>query len=198
MSKAALTQTALTAFIIVLIIAAAAGFMASNTRTVTSTLITTETTTQTESASMVTTTFTLIQDELPNGTFQSDVNATSACAMWQTYNSTQSGSAFGILLSNIQSYQKYVALEGNRSGYTYTGGGCGTSFLEVVFSYLDTSHPFKVCGNSTTWPGYQITVQVDLTTIGYDLSSSNFTSVYYSPQNTTVLCTTSLYVTAGG
>ena len=196
-SRAGIAQFALIALVVILmIVAAGAGFLVSSTQTVTSTLTTTETTTQTPTAPTVTTTFTLVQDELSNGAIQSDVNATSACAMWQTYNSTQTGSAFGVLLSTIQSNPKYVTLEGNRSGYTYVGGGCGTPGLEVVFGYLDRLHPFKVCGNSTTWPGYQIIVQVDLTTNGYDLNSSNYTSVYDSPQNTTVLCTTSISVTS--
>ena len=106
--------------------------------------------------------------------------------------------SFSGLISNTENYPTFVALEGNRTSYQYQGGGCemntnttAGSELSLTFYYVDRAHPFKVCGNGTTWPSYQINVAIYLTPIGYDLSRSVFTSVYYSPTNTTVLCITS-------
>jgi len=126
-----------------------------------------------------------------SGNIQSSVNASNACAMWIAYNSDpNNNSAFGILLGSIQSSARFTSLEGNRSGYVYQEGSCGATIgLSISFSYRDTQHPFTVCANSSTWPEYYINTKIDLTSTGYDLANSNFTSVYYGPTNTTVLCT---------
>ncbi len=129
-----------------------------------------------------------------SGNVQSGVNASNACAMSMAYNSDpNNNSAFGILLGSIQSSPKFNALEGNESGYVYQGGSCGATIgLGISFSYTDRQHPFTVCGNSSTWPEYYINTKIDLTPTGYDLTNSNFTSVYYGPTNTTVSCTVEL------
>jgi hypothetical protein len=127
----------------------------------------------------------------------SDVNASDACSAWVAYNNAlgngneKNDSSFQALISNIESSPAFNSLAGNRSGlYHYGGGGCGTNGLSLMFYYTDYSHPFTVCGNESTWPQYQINVGVYLTLNGYDLSRSNFTSIYHGPTNTTVDCTT--------
>lgn len=143
----------------------------------------------------------------PNSTasiIPSDVNASDACSAWVAYNNAlgngneKNDTSFQALISNIESYPAFNALEGNRSGlYQYGGGGCGTNGLSLMFYYTDYSHPFTVCGNGSSWPQYQIDVGIYLAPNGYDLSRSNFTSIYHGPTNTTIDCTTNISSTNG-
>ena len=125
----------------------------------------------------------------------SDINSSNACGAYMSYNNGNGNVDFNFktLLSNVKSNQKFQALEGNRTGYDYGGGGCGTDGLILVFTFEDHLHPFVVfrCGaNVTGYPVYQIYVNVFLTPQGYDLSRSNFTSEYLGPNNTPYSCTT--------
>jgi hypothetical protein len=132
----------------------------------------------------------------------SDISLSNPCGAYYAYNNNQNNSAsanFTKLLANVENYSKFAELEGNRTGYQYGGGGCGPLYtnstaagsqLLVMFDYVDSSHPSTVCGNSTTWPHYEISVGVYLTQTGYDLSRSTFSQVYFGPTNTTVTCTT--------
>ncbi len=123
--------------------------------------------------------------------YQSDLfNQENACNSFSTIENNGSTPGLASLIASIESYPKFISLEGNRT-FQYASGGCGTvETLGLGFSYYDTAHPFKVCGNSTTNPEYVIDVGLDLTPSGYDLYHSTYSIVYYGPQNTTIYCTT--------
>jgi hypothetical protein len=71
-----------------------------------------------------------------SGNVQSDVNSSNACAMSMAYNSDpNNSSAFGAMLASIRSSPKFTTLQGNRSGYAYQGGSCGTT-VELVSHFL--------------------------------------------------------------
>jgi hypothetical protein len=135
--------------------------------------------------------------------YRSDINSLNPCGAWDDYNIGKNDSSFVQLLSNIETNPNFTSLEGNRTVYSYDGGGCGSNSstngtgstvfeapLSLGFAYEDRAHPFTVCTNSTAWPIYDIIVGVDLIPTGYDLGHSTYNSIYYGPKNTTVFCTT--------
>ena len=128
------------------------------------------------------------------GALQSDINASNPCGAFFSYGARNSNdSSFESLISNVESSPEFQELEGNRSSYNYSGGGCGTPGLSLVFSYEDLLHPFKSpCGSGDAFPSYQIYVRVLLTNDGYDLGHSNYTALYNGPTNSTFACTTSI------
>ncbi|HKW04935.1 MAG TPA: hypothetical protein VJN71_06525 [Nitrososphaerales archaeon] len=139
----------------------------------------------------------------PSYLYQSQVNLSTACAVMNAPNSDVSNSSLSSFISSIERYPKFVALSGNRTGYTYDGASClessgsiagpGTN-LSFAFQYDDRAHPFpwSVCGEVVSrLPQYYIIVNVDLTPSGYDLNNSTFIGQYYGPTNMTVFsCTT--------
>jgi hypothetical protein len=125
--------------------------------------------------------------------YPSDINSSVSCDYLATTNTLP---GFGNLISNIESYPKFVTLEQNRIGYTYGGQGCsesgnGTQY-GLSFYYVDTAHPFGVCINGTGYPEYYIDVALFLTPSGYDLSQSVFSTRYYDSTNSTYSCTIQL------
>ncbi|MGI0085034.1 MAG: hypothetical protein ACREBQ_08135 [Nitrososphaerales archaeon] len=127
--------------------------------------------------------------------YQSSINLSDPCTAFQEIG--QTNASLSTPYSNVENSPKFIALEGNRTEYAFGGGDCGASTgttagsqLNLNFYYGDSMHPFKVCGNSTAIPTYQIDVGIDLTPTGYDLYHSVYSSLYFGPTNTTATCIT--------
>lgn len=124
----------------------------------------------------------------------SAINSSSACSLTRNWSDSP---AMNTLLSNVMSQPKFLELAQNRS-FMYAGYGCsfvnGTLFT-IVFQYSDEAHSFKVCGNSTVYPYYQISAMIYLLPTGYDLSRTAYSTRYYDSQNLTISCTTNIRTT---
>ena len=68
--------------------------------------------------------------------YPSDINSSVSCNNLATDTNV---AGFGILVSNIESYPEFVALEQGRTGYTQAGEGCYYSNSETHFQLRD--HP---------------------------------------------------------
>lgn len=133
--------------------------------------------------------------------YQSEFNSSDPCAILNAPNSEVSNATLSSLIANVESNPKFIALEGNRTGYSYDGSSCGPytasrgssgANASVSFVYYDYAHRFSICDSPTptTPPQYVIAVNLDMTPTGYDLGHSIYTSVYYGPTNSTLSCTT--------
>lgn len=125
--------------------------------------------------------------------YKSDINQSDACAVLNAPNSDVSNSSFSNLLTNVEEYPKFVALEGNRTGYSYSGASCGgpasnssNMQLTLNFLYVDMAHSFQgVCPGEIDHPQYYINVEIDLLITGYDLYHSIYSQEYFGPTNMT-------------
>jgi len=110
--------------------------------------------------------------------YDSDINASDLC---QYTNATLTS-----IISNIESYPSFRTLEGNFT-YTIDGYGCESApfhFPEITFRYYDMAHPITYqCpnGTATTYPYYQIEVDLNVRATGYDLTHSTY--VLHPPTN---------------
>jgi hypothetical protein len=123
---------------------------------------------------------------------ESAINSTSACSQ-AAGKSWEGTGPMNTLRSNLSSQPEFIALAQNRT-YSDAGYGCslvnGTQFT-VEFSYMDSAHPFQVCGSGTAYPYYLISAKVYLLPTGYDLSKTTYSTHTYDSQNLTVTCTSS-------
>ncbi len=174
--------TRVAAAIVVGALIVAAAILATSNGGVTVTKTTTITTSVTVStagtvATSVTTTIASISQTTStssslNYTYDSDINSSNIC---QYSNATATS-----IISNIENYPTFQFLEGNHT-YTLDGYGCQTAPLHipvVTFRYYDAAHPIHYqCQNATmtTYPYYQIEVDLQVTATGYDLTQSTFT-----------------------
>ncbi len=128
--------------------------------------VATNVTTTIASSSQVTSTSSLTYS------YDSDINSSNICH----YSNATATS----IISNIENYPTFKFLEGNHT-YELDGYGCLTAphqFPVVTFRAYDAAHPISYqCQNMTltTYPYYQIEVDLQVTATGYDLTQSTFT-----------------------
>lgn len=109
-----------------------------------------------------------------NYTYDSDINSSNIC-----YYSNATATS---IISNIENYPAFKFLEGNHT-YALDGYGCQTApnkFPTVTFIAYDLAHPVSyqcqdISHTFTTYPSYEIGVDLQVTATGYDLAQSTYT-----------------------